>query len=61
MPVPNLYYLNAPSLGSATAVFYDAALTIFAADGYYTDGTITREQISGVLLPQESCPFCGTS
>ena len=61
MPVPNLYYLNAPSLGSATAVFYDAALTIFAADGYYSDGVITREQISGVLLPQENCPFCGTS
>jgi hypothetical protein len=61
MPIPQIFYLNAPSLGSATAVFYDAALTVCAADGYYSDGLITREQVGCVLLPQEDCPFCGAS
>jgi hypothetical protein len=61
MPISQTYYLNAPSLGSATAVFYDAALTLCAADGYYSDGLITREQVGCVLLPQEDCPFCGTT
>lgn len=61
MPIQQTYYLNAPSLGSATAVFYDAALSICAADGFYGDGVITREQVGCVLLPQQSCPFCGTS
>jgi len=61
MPIQQTYYLNAPSLGSATAVFYDAALSVCAADGFYGDGVITREQVGCVLLPQQDCPFCGTS
>ena len=58
MPIPSDFYLNAPSLGSATAVFYDAALTICADDGFYSDGTVVREQVGCVLLPQQSCPAC---
>lgn len=61
MPIPQIFYLNAPSLQSATAVFYDASLTVCAADGYYSDGTITRQQVGCVLLPQEYCPSCGVS
>lgn len=52
------YFLNAPSLGSATAVFTDATLLTLAADGFYSDGVISREQVSGVLLPQQTCPSC---
>lgn len=58
MATSSTYYLNAPSLGSATAVFTDSDLTLCAADGYYSDGTIVREQVSCVLLPQQSCPAC---
>lgn len=58
MAISASYYLNAPSLGSATAVFDDAALTTFALDGFYSDGLISREQVSGVLLPQQTCPSC---
>lgn len=58
MATSSTYYLNAPSLGSATAVFDDAALTTFALDGFYSDGLISREQVSGVLLPQQTCPSC---
>ena len=54
------YYLNAPSLGSATAVFSNESLTTLAADGFYSNGVIVREQVSGVLLPQQNCPTCAT-
>lgn len=54
------YYLNAPSLGSATAVFSNDTLTTLAADGFYSNGVIVREQVSGVLLPQQNCPTCAT-
>lgn len=59
MPIPQYLYLNAPTLSQATAVFYDAALTLCAADGYYSDGTVVRQQVGCVLLPVESCSDCG--
>jgi hypothetical protein len=52
------YYLNGPSLGSSTAIFSDAALTTLADDGFYSDGLIVREQVLGVLLPQQTCDGC---
>jgi hypothetical protein len=58
MATSGQYYLNAPSLGSATAVFTNASLTTLAPNGFYSDGTIVREQAGGVLLPQQSCPTC---
>lgn len=54
------YYLNAPSLGSATSVFSNEGLTTLAADGFYSNGVIVREQVGGVLLPQQTCPTCAT-
>lgn len=58
MAISSTYYLNGPSLGSATAVFTNAALTVCAADGFYSDGVIVREQVSCVLVPQQTCPSC---
>lgn len=58
MPTTSTYYLNAPSLASATAVFTDAAMTTCAPDGYYTDGLSTRQQVGCSLLPLEICPEC---
>lgn len=55
MAISSTYYLNAPSLGSATAVFSNSTLTTLAADGFYSDGVISREQVDGVLLPQQDC------
>lgn len=54
------YYVDAPSLGSATVIYTDVNLTTVAPDGFYSDGTIVREQVSGALLPQTSCPSCAT-
>lgn len=58
MPIPQPFYINGPSLESATAVFSDAALTTCAPDGFYSKGDITREQVNCVLLPQQTCPNC---
>jgi hypothetical protein len=58
MATSSTYYLDAPSLSSATVVYSNAALTTIAADGFYSDGSIVREQVSGVLLPQQTCPAC---
>jgi hypothetical protein len=60
MSVSGTYYLNAASLALATAVYSDAGLTTLAADGFYSDNSIVREQVSGVLQVQSSCPGCGT-
>ncbi len=60
MATSSLYYLNAPSLGSATAVFTDDELTICAPDGFYSNGSIVREQVECSLLPQQTCPSCAT-
>jgi hypothetical protein len=55
------FYLDAPSLGSASVVYSDPALTTVAANGFYSDGTIVREQASGALLPQTTCPSCAST
>ncbi len=56
------YYINAPSLDSATGIFTDSAMTTCAADGFYTDGVTVRELSSVIvpcnLLPQQPCPSC---
>jgi hypothetical protein len=61
MATSSTYYLNGPSLGSATAVFTNAALTVCAANGFYSDGVIVREQVSCVLLPQQTCTSCSVA
>jgi len=60
MPTQQTFYLNCPTLASATTVFLDPGLTTAAPDGYYYDGATARQQVSGVLLPAEACPTCGT-
>lgn len=53
------YYINAPTLSAATAVYDDPEMTICSDDGYYADGPIVRQQVGCVLLPAQECPFCG--
>ena len=60
MAISSSYYLNAPSLGSATAVFLDTGLLTCAPDGFYSNGVIVREQVGCVLLPQQDCGACPT-
>jgi hypothetical protein len=61
MALLGTYYLNAPSLSSATSVYTDAALTIVGPDGWYSDGTIVRELVSGVFTNIiSSCTTCAS-
>lgn len=55
MAISSNYYLNGPSLASATAVFTNSDLTIKAPDGWYQQEGIVRRQLSGSLLPQQNC------
>jgi len=58
MAISSTFYLDSPSLSTASVVYSDVYLTTLAADGFYSDGTIVREQALGVLLPQSVCPSC---
>lgn len=58
MATSGTYYLNGPNLSTSTAVYLDAAFTNCAPDGYYSDGTIVRQQVACVLLPEVICPAC---
>jgi len=52
------FYINGSTLANSTAVFDDPEMTICAGDGYYSDGTIVRQQVSCSLLPPEDCGSC---
>jgi hypothetical protein len=58
MATYNSYTLNGPDLLSATTIFGPSPATTVAPDGYYSDGTTVRQQVSGVLQPDEACPNC---
>lgn len=52
-------YLNNSSFTAATAVYMDVGLTTIAPDGWYSDGTNVRQQISGILQAAVACEGCG--
>lgn len=54
------FYINDISFTTATAVFEDEAMSICAPDGFYSDGTIARQQVGCVLFPEQVCPTCCT-
>lgn len=60
MAISSTFYLDSPSLSTATAIYSDIYLTTLAPDGFYSDGVISREQALGVLLPQAVCESCAT-
>jgi len=60
MAVNSTYYLDAANLSLATSVYLDLALTMLAPDGFYGDGTTTRQQSAGILLAAAACSDCGT-
>lgn len=61
MGVIGNYYLNGPSLASATNIYSDAALTTPAPDGFYSEGGLYRESIGGVLGALNTCESCVAS
>lgn len=53
------YYFDGLNFATAIALFTDQALTTKAADGYYSLGTISRRQVSGLLQSAANCTDCG--
>lgn len=53
-------YFNAPTFSEATTVYDDALLSAVSVDGYYSDGVVTRYQLTGVLGINATCPTCVT-
>tara|TARA_R110000803_G_scaffold97584_1_gene165703 strand:- start:1561 stop:2022 length:462 start_codon:yes stop_codon:yes gene_type:complete len=53
-----IYYLNGTTLSNSTAVYADSELTICESDGYYSNGTIVRQQVNCQLLNIETCAAC---
>ena len=62
---PTTFYLDASSLGFATAVYTDGALVTPAAAGWYSDGVISRYQTITSTLPSlglsQNCENCNPS
>ena len=58
MAINSQFFLNAANLSLATSVYIDSFLLNIAPDGFYSDGTISREQSGGVLLAATTCPAC---
>ena len=54
----NSFFIDGANLESSTGVFTTSDLTTLAANGYYSDGLVTRRQVSSGLLPVEACPAC---
>ena len=52
------YYIDGPTLATATAVYTDADLINVAPDGWYSDGSISRQQSGGFLTFAQTCPAC---
>lgn len=52
------YSIDGPSLGLSTTITGPSPATTTAPDGYYSDGVIVRQLVSGVLLPAEPCDEC---
>tara|TARA_B100000900_G_scaffold409166_1_gene424601 strand:- start:612 stop:1946 length:1335 start_codon:yes stop_codon:yes gene_type:complete len=58
MATEALFYMDGLSLEQATSIYTDIDLTTLAADGFYSNGAVSREQINGVLQPQAACANC---
>jgi len=52
------YYFDGVNFAQASALFTDAALTTLAADGFYSQNGIVRQQLNGVLLNSQPCSDC---
>jgi len=52
------YFYDGLNFATCTSVYTDAALTIVAPDGWYSQGGIFREMLNGILLAATPCPSC---
>jgi len=60
MSISQTYYIDGLSLETSTAVYTNSEMSLYAPDGYYSDGSISRQQVSGTLLAVQQCVSCLT-
>jgi hypothetical protein len=58
MATRSTFYLDGLNLSSSRSVYSDEQLTTLASDGWYSDGLIARQQVSGLLQAVEQCDNC---
>tara|TARA_B100000963_G_C22599719_1_gene659644 strand:+ start:362 stop:1645 length:1284 start_codon:yes stop_codon:yes gene_type:complete len=58
MATLQIFYFDGTSFAQANSVYDDPALTTLAADGFYSNEIITRQQLNGVLLNAQPCASC---
>lgn len=59
MATRSTFYLDGLDLSSSTSVYSDEQLNTLASDGWYSDNSIARQQIGGLLQAVEDCDNCG--
>jgi len=52
------YCFDGVNFSSATSLYTDSSLSTLAADGYYGQGLIVRQQLNGILLNAQPCSAC---
>tara|TARA_A100000172_G_scaffold76180_1_gene59434 strand:+ start:5945 stop:7264 length:1320 start_codon:yes stop_codon:yes gene_type:complete len=60
MATEALYYMDALTLEEATSIYTDIGLTTLAADGFYSNTAISRQQLNGLLQAQTTCDNCAS-
>ena len=55
MATNGTYYFDTASFDNATTLYTDVALTLIANNGWYSNDSIVRQQVSGVLFAAQSC------
>ena len=51
-----IFYFDGINFSSATSVFSNPALTTLAADGYYAQNGIVRQQLNGCIIKRTIMP-----
>ena len=60
MSISQTYYIDGSSLETSTGVFLNSQMSVPAQDGYYSNGSVSRRQLGGILLAVQVCPSCLT-
>ena len=60
MSISQTYYMDGSSLETSTGVYLNSQMSVPAQDGYYSNGSVSRQQLGGILLAVQTCPSCLT-
>ena len=52
------FFIDASTLTNATAIYTDSGLNVLAPDGYYSDGSVSRQLLNGKLGASVACAAC---